>query len=173
MGDRVRSGLHARLAAILVDFEGIDLVLITHENPDALADLIARFAELGVTEIASGSQRIVFDLGDGTVGKVDYLPDASANRLEAKNYKAWKAVQPLLCPVLKMLAHDRLLIMPKAESITHPASGKPVKSRVKKMESAMRTFGPGGVYLYDYDFEPNWGWYDGAPVLLDYAQDPE
>ena len=64
--------------------------------------------------------------------------------------------------------------MPFAESITEPASGKPpVKSRVKKMEAAMRTFGPDGVYLSDGDFELNWGWYNGGPVLLDYAQEPE
>ena len=162
--------LRARLVAILEDYVDIHLAL----DADALNDLISRFGEAGATFLASGSQRLVFDLGDGTVGKVDYDVDATANGLEAKNWKTWRAVRPLLCPVLYTSPGDRLLVMPFAESITEPASGKPpVKSRVKKMEAAMQTFGPGGVYLFDYDFDLNWGWYNDGPVLLDYAQESE
>lgn len=170
-GSRAFPDLRQRLVAILADFEEDDLAMDT----ERLADLIARLAEVGVTLLASGSQRIVFDLHDGTVGKVDYSVEAIANRLEARNWKEWRVVRPLLCPVLWTSPDGRLLLMPFAESITEPAVGTPpVKRRVKKMETAIRTFGPGGfVHLFDADFELNWGWYNGGPVLLDYAQEPE
>lgn len=170
-GSRAFPNLRGRLVAILADFEEDDLAMDTGR----LADLIARFAEVGVTLLASGSQRIVFDLHDGTVAKVDYSVGAIANRLEARNWREWRAVRPLLCPVLWTSPDDRLLLMPLAESITEPAAGTPpVKRRVKKMEAAIRTFGPGGfVHIFDADFELNWGWYNAGPVLLDYAQDPE
>lgn len=161
-GSRAFSDLRARLTAILADFEEDDFIEDAHGR---LADLVARLAEIGVTELASGSQRIVFDLGDGTVGKVDYDVDAIANKLEAKNWREWRAVRPLLCPVLQTLAYDRLLIMPKA--------GPVPRGKKRELRRAMATFGPGAVHLFDGDFEPNWGWYDGGPVLLDYAQDPE
>lgn len=161
-GSRALPDLHRRLVAILADYEEDDFVEDFHGK---LADLIACFAEVGVTELASGSQRIVFDLGDGTVGKVDYDVDAIANRLEAKNYKEWRAVRTLLCPVPQTLAHDRLLVMPKAGPIP--------RGKKRELRRAMATFGPGQIHLFDGDFEPNWGWYNGGPVLLDYAQDPE
>lgn len=164
-------GLRARLAAILADFEEDDLVEDVHGRLD---DLVARFEELGVTLLASGSQRIVFDLGDGTVGKVDYDVDATANKLEAKNWREWRAVRPLLCPVLQTLACDRLLIMPKAEDVFDLDFAKSLnKRRVKKVEAAIQTLRDMGITLFDVDFDPNWGWYDGGPVLLDYAQEPE
>ncbi len=156
--------------------EGVEDYADIHlaHDPTAVADLIARFGEVGASFLASGIQRIVFDLHDGTVGKVDYDPDAAANHLELNNGLTWRAVRPLLCPILYTSPDARLLIMPFAESITEPASGKPpIKNRVKKMEAAMQIFGPDGIYLHDGDFESNWGWYNGGPVLLDYAQEPE
>jgi len=123
--------------------------------------------------IGSGSGRIVFDLGNGTVIKVaKNIRGVAQNQAE---YQIFSECQSnLFAKVLNVSDDYKLLIMEKAErirSISYVWKYFNVRSNreLRRKEELIEIYDKYNLLLSDFGRSVNWGQINDKPVIIDYG----
>lgn len=124
-----------------------------------------RLQDAGFKTLGMGGTRMVVDIGDGLVAKIDSDENGSTNWAEHELWSEMGEELPL-APVIDMRAEGRILIMPLAK----PTFDKRVPRKyAAELESGMDTMFQALPSHEDYKWQFNWGVINGQALCFDYA----